>query len=66
MIGRLVSVNPREGERYYVRLLLNHIPGPISFQDLLTVHDKKMKSFREAALALGLLQSDTYIEETLE
>nr|XP_027082463.1 uncharacterized protein LOC113704790 [Coffea arabica] len=66
VIGRLVSVNPREGERYYLRLLLNHIPGPISFEDLLTVHDKKMNSFREAALALGLLQSDTYIEETLE
>nr|XP_027072002.1 uncharacterized protein LOC113696819 [Coffea arabica] len=66
VIGRLVSVNPKEGERYYLRLLLNHIPGPISFDDLLTVHDKKMKSFREAALALGLLQSDTYIEETLE
>ncbi|XP_027169229.1 uncharacterized protein LOC113768927 [Coffea eugenioides] len=66
VIGRLVSVNSREGERYYLRLLLNHIPGPISFDDLLTVHATKMKSFREAALALGLLQSDTYIEETLE
>lgn len=66
MIGRLVSVNPREGERYYLRLLLNHVPGPTSFDALLTVNDRKMQSFREAALALGLLQSDMYIEETLQ
>ncbi|XP_071940129.1 uncharacterized protein [Coffea arabica] len=66
VIGRLVSVSPTEGERYYLRLLLTHVPGSTSFDDLLTVNNKKMSSFRDAAFALGLLQSDSYIEETLE
>nr|XP_027083804.1 uncharacterized protein LOC113706116 [Coffea arabica] len=66
VIGRLVSVSPTEGERYYLRLLLNHVPGPTSFDDLLTVNNQKMNSFRDAAFALGLLQSDSYIDETLE
>nr|XP_027060682.1 ATP-dependent DNA helicase PIF1-like [Coffea arabica] len=38
----------------------------MSFDDLLTVNGQKMNCFREAALNLGLLQSDTYIEDTLE
>ncbi|XP_027178073.1 uncharacterized protein LOC113777236 [Coffea eugenioides] len=66
VIGRMVTVSPKEGERYYLRLLLTHIAGPTSFEDLLTVNAQKLDSFREAALALGLLQSDAYIEETLQ
>nr|XP_027122232.1 uncharacterized protein LOC113739192 [Coffea arabica] len=66
VIGRMVTVSPKEGERYYLRLLLTHIAGPTSFEDLLTVNAQKLGSFREAALALGLLQSDAYIEETLQ
>ncbi|XP_027156938.1 ATP-dependent DNA helicase PIF7-like [Coffea eugenioides] len=65
-IGRLVTVSPREGERYYLRLLLTHVRAPTSFDDLLTINGQKMNCFRDAALAFGLLQSDTYIQETLE
>ncbi|XP_027088739.1 uncharacterized protein [Coffea arabica] len=66
VIGRMVTVSPADGERYYLRLLLNHVHGPTSFDDILTVANQKLNSFREAALALGLLQSDTYIEDTLQ
>ncbi|XP_071932958.1 uncharacterized protein [Coffea arabica] len=38
----------------------------MSFDDLLTVNGQKMNCFREAALNLGLLRCDTYIEDTLE
>ncbi|CAH1413426.1 unnamed protein product [Lactuca virosa] len=38
MIGRLVYVNPAEGERYYLRLLLCHITGPTCFEDLYTAN----------------------------
>nr|XP_027093828.1 uncharacterized protein LOC113714241 [Coffea arabica] len=62
----MVTVSPKEGERYYLRLLLTHIAGPTSFEDLLTVNEQRLASFREAALALGLLQSDACIEETLQ
>ncbi|XP_060970241.1 uncharacterized protein LOC115715135 [Cannabis sativa] len=38
VIGKVISAYPTEGERYYLRLLLNHIKGPTSFLDLKTVH----------------------------
>ncbi|XP_027171842.1 uncharacterized protein LOC113771461 [Coffea eugenioides] len=65
-IGRLVTISPHEGERYYLRLLLTHVRAPTSFDDLLTISGQKMDCFRAAALALGLLQSDTYLQDTLE
>ncbi|XP_027082180.2 uncharacterized protein [Coffea arabica] len=66
VIGRLVTVKPSEGDRYYLRLLLSHVRAPTSFDDLLTVNGCKLASFRAAALELGLLDSDSYIEATLE
>ncbi|XP_027167892.1 uncharacterized protein LOC113767888 [Coffea eugenioides] len=66
VIGRLVSVSPTEGERYYLRLLLTHVRAPTSFDDLLTVNGVHMSSYRLAAFEMGLLQSDTYIEDTLD
>ena len=47
VIGRVVIANPMEGERYYLRLLLNHIKGSTSFEDLKIVNDVKTPSFRE-------------------
>ena len=37
VISRINETNPIEGERYYLRILLNHVVGPTSFQHLLTV-----------------------------
>ncbi|XP_027082697.1 uncharacterized protein [Coffea arabica] len=65
VIGRLVTVSPTEGERYYLRLLLSHVHAPTSFEDLLTVNGKLALSYREAAFEMGLLQSDTYLEDAL-
>ena len=65
-IGRMVTVNPTEGERYYLRLLLTHIIAPTSFEQLLTVDDTKYGTFREAAYARGYLDSDDDIVHALE
>ncbi|XP_027124045.1 uncharacterized protein LOC113756002 [Coffea eugenioides] len=65
VIGRLVTVSPTEGERYYLRLLLSHVHAPMSFEHLLTVNGKIALSYREVAFEMGLLQSDTYIEDAL-
>ncbi|XP_071926211.1 uncharacterized protein [Coffea arabica] len=65
VIGRVVAVNPSEGERYFLRLLLSHIRAPKSFNHLLTVNGQVSSSYREAAFRMGLLQSDAYIEDTL-
>ena len=37
VITRLVSSRPSEGERFYLRVLLLHIRGAVSFEDLRTV-----------------------------
>nr|XP_027067673.1 ATP-dependent DNA helicase RRM3-like [Coffea arabica] len=66
VVGRLVTVSPAEGERYFLRLLLSCVCGPTSFDRLLTVNGVRMASFREAAFQMGLLQSDTFIEDTLD
>ena len=39
VIGRINSVNPKKCEKFYLRLLLNHVTGSTSFQDLLTVDE---------------------------
>ncbi|XP_071925512.1 uncharacterized protein [Coffea arabica] len=52
-------------ERYYLRLLLSHVRAPKSFKDLLTVNGSLAISYREAAFQMGLLQSDTHVEDTL-
>ncbi|XP_020243466.1 uncharacterized protein LOC109821714 [Asparagus officinalis] len=66
VIGRINRVNPIEGERYYLRLLLNHIRCPTSFEDLLTVNGIHCKSFKQSAQKLGLLESDDSIRERLD
>ena len=35
-IGRIVSAHPGEGERYYLRVLLNHVSGATSLESLKT------------------------------
>ncbi|CAG8451426.1 1550_t:CDS:2 [Cetraspora pellucida] len=44
---RMYMVNPNEGEKYYLRLLLNHVKGAISFTDLKTVKNYICATFRE-------------------
>ncbi|KAF5187279.1 Atp-dependent dna helicase pif1 [Thalictrum thalictroides] len=65
VIGRLTSVSPYEGERFYVRVLLLHRKGPTSFDDLKTVHSVRYNTFKEAAEHMGLLQKDNLIQQTL-
>ena len=58
VIGRVYTINPRQGECFYLRLLLHHIRGPQSFTELKTVEGVLCISFREACLRLGLLEDD--------
>jgi ATP-dependent DNA helicase PIF1 len=51
IIGRMYMVSPNEGERYYLRLLLLHVKGACSYEDIKTVNDKIYSSFKEAAIA---------------
>lgn len=57
-IGRIYSCTPNQGERFYLRLLLVSVPGPISFEDLRTVNGILYDTFQEACLARGLIEND--------
>nr|XP_051194446.1 uncharacterized protein LOC127307725 isoform X1 [Lolium perenne] len=64
-VGRIVSAHPAEGERYYLRVLLNNVAGATSFEDLRTVDGFVCPSFREAAERRGLVEADNTIDECL-
>ena len=58
VLGRVYTINPRQGECFYLRLLLHHVRGPQSFTELKTVEGNLCNSFREACFRLGLLEDD--------
>ncbi|XP_060676004.1 uncharacterized protein LOC125421033 [Ziziphus jujuba] len=66
VVGRIVNVNPFDHERYYLRLLLNHVRGATSFDDLKCVNGVQCLSYRDAALLHGRLESDNSFELCLE
>ncbi|KAL0355840.1 UNVERIFIED_CONTAM: hypothetical protein Sradi_4030900 [Sesamum radiatum] len=65
VIGRLYAVSPNEGKRFYLRVMLNHIKGPKSFDDLLTIDGVHYLTFKQAAEKRILLQEDNSIKECL-
>ena len=56
VVGRIIAAYPTEDERYYLRLLLNHIKGATSYKKLKTINGVEASSFCEAALLHGLSQ----------
>ena len=66
MIGRVYSAHPGEGERFFLRMLLNHVTGCTSYKDIRTLPDGTVcNSYKEAALEHGLLDDDKQINECL-
>jgi len=63
LVSRMYFVQPSEGERYFLRLLLHHVPKATSFEDLVCTnrhlqHPTQHASFKEACQQSGLLQDD--------
>jgi hypothetical protein len=60
-VGRMYFVQPSEGKRYYLRVLLTHVVGATCFEDLRTTHWPHTPTtvvhptFKAACLACGLL-----------
>ncbi|XP_076935570.1 uncharacterized protein LOC143602288 [Bidens hawaiensis] len=66
-IGRIHQVSPSLGEAYFLRILLNKVKGPKSFDDIRTVDGQTYPTFRDACYARGLLDDDMeYIEAIKE
>jgi ATP-dependent DNA helicase PIF1 len=64
-VGRIVSSHPAERERYYLRVLLNHVPSATSYEDLRTVDGVIQPSFHEAAKRRGLIEEDNSLDVCL-
>ncbi|CDF36554.1 unnamed protein product [Chondrus crispus] len=58
VVSRIYTVSSREGERYFLRLLLTQVPGATSFENLRNIDGEQCTSFRQACLRLGLLAND--------
>ncbi|XP_076945952.1 uncharacterized protein LOC143617209 [Bidens hawaiensis] len=66
-VGRIHHVSPSLGEVYFLRVLLNKVKGPRSFDEIKTVNGVIYATFRDACYALGLLDDDSeYIEAIQE
>ena len=57
-IGRMYYVQPTSGEKFYLRLLLTVVKGATSFGHLRTVNGFLYPTFKQACIALGLLEDD--------
>ena len=66
-IGRLAPVSLSSSPLYFLRVLINKIKGPRSYDDVKTVNAIVLPSFEDACYALGLLDDDKeYIEALKE
>ena len=71
-IGRInrITLNARQSELYYLRMLLHHKTGPTCHRDLKRVHINHEEvicdTFQEACLKLGLIDDDTEINRAMK
>ncbi|KAF1894017.1 hypothetical protein Lal_00003933 [Lupinus albus] len=48
VLGRMYTISPSEGDKFYLRVLLNHVRGPTSWEDLLTVDGTCFPTFKQS------------------
>ncbi|GFU96283.1 ATP-dependent DNA helicase [Trichonephila clavipes] len=75
-LARVYTVHPNNREAFHMRLLLHHVRGPISFEDLKTVivrdedgdilEIKPCSTYTEACQVLGLLEDDSHWYQAME
>ncbi len=57
-IGRMYYAHPTSGEHYYLRMLLNCVKGATSYEHLRTMDGIEHNTFKDAFIAMGLLEDD--------
>lgn len=65
-VGRMYTISPRQGECYFLRLLLNEVLGPVSYENLRSVDGHVHPTYRAACQALQLLENDHHLTLALE
>ncbi|XP_071736316.1 uncharacterized protein [Rutidosis leptorrhynchoides] len=67
VIGRIHHVSAAAGDLFYLRILLNKVKGPTSYEEIRTVNGILFDNFKDACYHLGLLDDDNeYIEAIKE
>ncbi|XP_062198826.1 uncharacterized protein LOC133901487 [Phragmites australis] len=64
-VGRIVMAHPTEGERYFLRVLLNHVTDAITYEDLRIIDGKILPSFCDVAERKGMIEVDNTLDECL-
>ncbi|CAF2140003.1 BnaA02g16960D [Brassica napus] len=64
-IGRVVTVHPASGDRYYLRILINKVKGPRSYTELKTFNGVTYPDFKSTCCARGLLANDAEWHESM-
>ncbi|KAF8077404.1 hypothetical protein N665_1040s0008 [Sinapis alba] len=64
-IGRVVTIHPSSGDRYYLRILINKIKDPRSYAELKTYNDVTYPDFKSVCCARGFLDNDIGWHETM-
>jgi hypothetical protein len=57
-IGRMYYAHPTSSEHYYLQMLLNCVKGATSYKHLWTVDGTEHDTFKDACIAMGLLEDD--------
>ncbi|KAJ3685199.1 hypothetical protein LUZ61_014363 [Rhynchospora tenuis] len=65
-LARMLFIHPGVGELYYLRMLLNVVRGPTSFEEVRTINGTLYPSFKDACDVLGLLDNDNEWLYTLQ
>ena len=60
------SVSPKDIERFHLKLILNRVKGAICFADLKKFENVSYKTFKETAIAIGLVKNDNEIFNIFE
>ncbi|XP_065209902.1 uncharacterized protein LOC135838199 [Planococcus citri] len=65
-LGRVYTVHPSSTDCFYLRMLLFHVRGPTSFQDLKAFDGITYANYKEACNARGLLENDDQWINTMQ
>jgi hypothetical protein len=65
-IGHMYYAHPTSGEHYYLRMLLNFVKGATSYEHLRRVDGTEHDTFKDACIAMGLLEDDNEQHQGLE
>lgn len=65
-IGRIAHIHPSGDELYFLRVLLNWVRGPTSYEDIRTVDGILYHTYEDACYALGLMDDDKEFIEAIK